>query len=112
MKKLEIIIRPEKLDVLKKILTEDGISGMMISNIMGFGNQKGYTHQYRGTTYAVNLVSKLKVETVIRDEQVEDLMQKIRNEISTGHVGDGKIFVYPVEDALRIRTGDRGENAL
>ena len=71
MKKLEIIIRPEKLDVLKKILTEDGISGMMISNIMGFGNQKGYTHQYRGTTYAVNLVSKLKVETVIRDEQVE-----------------------------------------
>ena len=112
MKKLEIIIRPEKLDVLKKILTEDGISGMMISNIMGFGNQKGYTHQYRGTTYAVNLVSKLKVETVIRDEQVEDLMQKIRNEISTGHVGDGKIFVYPVEDALRIRTGDRGESAL
>ena len=98
MKKLEIIIRPEKLDVLKKILTEDGISGMMISNIMGFGNQKGYTHQYRGTTYAVNLVSKLKVETVIRDEQVEDLMQKIRNELSTGHVGDGKIFVYPVED--------------
>lgn len=112
MKKLEIIIRPEKLDVLKKILTEDGISGMMISNIMGFGNQKGYTHQYRGTTYAVNLVSKLKVETVIRDEQVEDLMQKIRNELSTGHVGDGKIFVYPVEDALRIRTGDRGESAL
>ena len=112
MKKLEIIIRPEKLDVLKKILTEDGISGMMISNIMGFGNQKGYTHQYRGTTYAVNLVSKLKVETVIRDEQVEDLMQKIRNELSTAHVGDGKIFVYPVEDALRIRTGDRGESAL
>lgn len=112
MKKLEIIIRPEKLDVLKKILTEDGISGMMISNIMGFGNQKGYTHQYRGTTYAVNLVSKLKVETVIRDEQVEDLMQNIRNELSAGHVGDGKIFVYPVEDALRIRTGDRGESAL
>lgn len=112
MKKLEIIIRPEKLDELKKILTEEGITGMMISNIMGFGNQKGYTHQYRGTTYAVNLVSKLKVETVVKDEKVDALMQKVSAELSTGHVGDGKIFVYPAEDALRIRTGDRGESAL
>lgn len=112
MKKLEIIIRPEKLDELKKVLTENGITGMMISNIMGFGNQKGFTHQYRGTTYAVNLVSKLKVETVIKDELVEMMMQKMRDVLSTGHVGDGKIFIYPVEDALRIRTGDRGESAL
>lgn len=112
MKKLEIIIRPEKLDELKKVLTENGITGMMISNIMGFGNQKGFTHQYRGTTYAVNLVSKLKVETVIKDELVEMMMQKMRDVLSTGRVGDGKIFIYPVEDALRIRTGDRGESAL
>lgn len=112
MKKLEIIIRPEKLDELKQVLTENGITGMMISNIMGFGNQKGFTHQYRGTTYSVNLVSKLKVETVIKDELVEMMMQKMRDVLSTGRVGDGKIFIYPVEDALRIRTGDRGESAL
>lgn len=112
MKKLEIIIRPEKLDVLKNILTEYGATGMMISNIMGCGNQKGYTHQYRGTTYDVNLVSKLKIETIIKDDVVEVIMQKATQALSTGHVGDGKIFVYPVEDALRIRTGDRGEQAL
>ena len=76
MKKLEIIIRPEKLEELKTILTESGVTGMMISNIMGFGNQKGYTHQYRGTTYAVNLVSKLRVETVVKDELVESLTIK------------------------------------
>ena len=112
MKKLEIIIRPEKLEELKKILTESGVTGMMISNIMGFGNQKGYTHQYRGTTYAVNLVSKLRVETVVKDELVEPMMEKVSKTLSTGNVGDGKIFVYPVEEALRIRTGQTGEEAL
>ena len=102
MKKLEIIIRPEKLEDLKDILTVSGVTGMMISNIMGFGNQMGYTHQYRGVTYSVNLVSKLRVETVVKDEIVQEI----------GNVGDGKIFIYPVEEAIRIRTGEKGENAL
>ena len=112
MKKLEIIIRPEKLEELKTILTESGVTGMMISNIMGFGNQKGYTHQYRGTTYAVNLVSKLRVETVVKDELVEPMMEKVSKTLSTGNVGDGKIFVYPVENVIKIRTNEEGYDAL
>ena len=109
MKKLEIIIRPEKLEDLKDILT---VSGMMISNIMGFGNQMGYTHQYRGVTYSVNLVSKLRVETVVKDEIVQEIVDKVTETVSSGNVGDGKIFIYPVEEAIRIRTGEKGENAL
>lgn len=112
MKKLEIIIRPEKLDLLKSVLTECGVTGMMVSNIMGFGNQKGYTQQYRGTTYSVNLVSKLRIETIVKDELVESMMKKVTELLSTGNVGDGKIFVYPVEEAVRIRTGETGEDAL
>ena len=111
MKKLEIIIRPEKLEDLKDILTVSGVTGM-ISNIMGFGNQMGYTHQYRGVTYSVNLVSKLRVETVVKDEIVQEIIDKVTKTLSSGNVGDGKIFVYPVEEAIRIRTGETGENAL
>ena len=109
MKKLEIIIRPEKLEDLKDILTVSGVTGMMISNIMGFGNQMGYTHQYRGVTYSVNLVSKLRVET---DEIVQEIVDKVTETLSSGNVGDGKIFIYPVEEAIRIRTGEKGGNAL
>ena len=112
MKKLEIIIRPEKLEDLKDILTVSGVTGMMISNIMGFGNQMDYTHQYRGVTYSVNLVSKLRVETVVKDEIVQEIIDKVTETLSSGNVGDGKIFVYPVEEAIRIRTGETGENAL
>lgn len=112
MKKLEIIIRPEKLEDLKEILTVAGVTGMMVSNIMGFGNQMGYTHQYRGVTYSVNLVSKLRVETVVKDDIVQNVIDKITDVLSSGNVGDGKIFVYPVEEAVRIRTGETGENAL
>ena len=113
MKKLEIIIRPEKLEDLKDILTVSGVTGMMISNIMGFGNQMGYTHQYRGVTYSVNLVSKLRVETVVKDEIVQEIVDNSIDEaLSSGNVGDGKIFIYPVEEAIRIRTGEKGENAL
>ena len=112
MKKLEIIIRPEKLEDLKDILTVSGVTGMMISNIMGFGNQMGYTRQYRGVTYSVNLVSKLRVETVVKDEIVQEIVDKVTETLSSGNVGDGKIFVYPVEEAIRIRTGETGENAL
>ena len=112
MKKLEIIIRPEKLEDLKDILTVSGVTGMMISNIMGFGNQMGYTRQYRGVTYSVNLVSKLRVETVVKDEIVQEIVDKVTETLSSGNVGDGKIFIYPVEEAIRIRTGETGENAL
>ena len=112
MKKLEIIIRPEKLEDLKDVLTVSGVTGMMISNIMGFGNQMGYTHQYRVVTYSVNLVSKLRVETVVKDEIVQEIVDKVTETLSSGNVGDGKIFIYSVEEAIRIRTGEKGENAL
>ena len=112
MKKLEIIIRPEKLEDLKDILTECDITGMMVSNIMGFGNQMGYTQQYRGNKYAVNLVSKLRVETVVKDDVVKKVIDKVTERLSSGNVGDGKVFVYPVEEAVRIRTGETGEKAL
>ena len=112
MKKLEIIIRPEKLEDLKDILTGSGVTGMMISNIMGFGNQMGYTHQYWGVTYSVNPVSKLRVETVVKDEIIQEIVDKVTETLSSGNVGDGKIFIYPVEEAIRIRTGEKGENAL
>ena len=110
--KLEIIIRPEKLEILKDILTDCGITGMMVSNIMGFGNQMGYTQQYRGTKYSVNLVSKLRIETVVKDEVVDQMIKEIQPNFHLVNVGDGKVFVYPVEQAVRIRTGETGENAL
>ncbi|MDR1832735.1 MAG: P-II family nitrogen regulator [Fusobacteriaceae bacterium] len=112
MKKLEIIIRPEKLDTLKDILTENHITGMMITNIMGFGNQMGHTQQYRSVKYSVNLVLKLRVETVVRDEAVAGLVAAVTSKLATGRVGDGKIFISPVENAVRIRTGESGEKAL
>lgn len=112
MKKLEMVIKPEKLESLKSILDDSQASGVMITNIMGYGNQKGFTRMYRGTTYAVNLLPKVKVETVVSDDAVEDIIEKVTKAISTGNYGDGKIFVYDVADAVRIRTGERGEDAL
>ena len=112
MKKLEIIIRPEKLNVLQDIMNECGAMGMMITNIMGYGNQLGHVKQYRGTKYTASLVSKLKVETVVKDEKVNTLIDKITSKLSTGNVGDGKIFIYDVENAVRIRTGEQKEDAL
>ena len=112
MKKLEIVIRPEKLDALKQVFTEHKVSGMMITNIMGYGNQKGYRQQYRGSEYNVNLLPKVKIETVVSDKKVEKLIDSICASIKTGEFGDGKIFLIPVDDAVRIRTGERGENAL
>ena len=105
MKKLEIIIRPEKLEDLKAILEESNV-------IMGYGNQKGVVKRYRGAEYRVNLLPKIKVETVVSDEVSEALIDKIVKEINTGNYGDGKIFVYDVQDAVRIRTGERGQEAL
>ena len=112
MKKLEIVIQPEKLEALKAILDASNASGVMISNIMGYGTQKGYTQMYRGTKYTVNLLPKVKVETVVTEEIVEAIISKVTEQITTGNYGDGKIFVYDVEDAVRIRTGERGDEAL
>ena len=112
MKKLEIIIKPEKLESLKNILNDCEASGLMITNIMGYGNQKGYTRMYRGTTYNVNLLPKVKVETVVADDASEKIIERVIKEISTGNYGDGKIFVYNIEDVVRIRTGERGADAV
>ena len=112
MKKLEIIIKPEKLEDLKAVLDDNEVNGLNIVNIQGYGNQKGIVKKYRGTEYRVNLLQKVKVETVVSDEQAEILIKKIVNEINTGNYGDGKIFIYDVLDAVRIRTGERGEEAL
>lgn len=112
MKKLEIIIKPEKLDELKQILDENEANGIMITNIMGYGAQKGFKRIYRGNEYFVNLLPKVKVETVVPDETAEQIIELVTKEISTGNIGDGKIFVYNVEDAIRVRTGERGSEAL
>lgn len=112
MKKLEIIIRPEKLEDLKEVLETASISGLNVVNTMGYGNQKGIVKNYRGASYNVTLLPKIKVETVVPSEVAPALIDKIVAEIKTGNFGDGKIFVYEVEDAVRIRTGERGESAL
>ncbi len=112
MKKLEIIIKPEKLETVKGILEAQKVSGLMITHIMGFGKQKGYTQKYRGNEMNVNLLPKVKVETVVSDDVASKICDIIVKEVSTGEYGDGKIFVFPVEDAIRIRTGERGEKAI
>ena len=106
MKKLEIIIRPERLDDLKVILNNNNAHGLMITNIMGYGSQKGHKQVYNGVDFGGNLLPKVKVETY------EQIIDQIIEEINTGVYGDGKIFVYEVTDAIRIRTGERGEDAL
>ena len=103
---------PVMLEDLKGILDSCGAHGLMISNIMGYGTQKGYTQMYRGTKYTVNLLPKVKVETVVAEDIVEAIISKVTEHITTGNYGDGKIFVYDVEDAVRIRTGERGDEAL
>ena len=112
MKKLEMVIKPEKLESLKSILDDCKANGVMITNIMGYGNQKGYTQMYRGTTYSVNLLPMVKVETVVCEDTADKIIEKVVAQITTGNYGDGKIFVYEVVDAVRIRTGERGEAAL
>jgi len=112
MKKLEIIIKPERLEDLKSILDNCKSTGLMLSNIMGYGSQKGYTQIYRGHETQVNLLPKLKVETVVNDDIAEAIIDAVVEKIKTGAYGDGKIFVYDVTDAVRIRTGEHGEQAL
>ena len=112
MKKIEVITRPEKLETVKAILNEMGINGMTVTMVSGCGLQKGRTEIYRGTSYDINLLPKVKVEIVVKDDVLEPLIDRISKEIATGKVGDGKIFVYEVLEALRIRTGERDDSAI
>ena len=112
MKKLEAVIKPFKLDDVREALTEIGISGMTVSEVKGFGRQKGHTEIYRGAEYAVDFLPKVKVELVLADEDVERAIDIIVEAARSGKIGDGKIFVLPVEEVIRIRTGERAEAAI
>jgi nitrogen regulatory protein P-II 1 len=112
MKKIEAIIRPFKLEEVKEALVEEGIRGLTISEVRGYGRQKGHTETYRGSEYRIEFVPKIKIEVVVEDSQVEKIVDAILKTGKTGQVGDGKIFIYNVEDVVRIRTGESGKDAL
>ncbi len=112
MKKIEAIIKPFKLDAVKEGLTELGIKGLTISEVKGYGRQKGHTEIYRGAEYVVDFLPKVKIEVVVEDDIVEDVIEKIIETAKTGKIGDGKIFIVPIEDVIRIRTSERGKDAL
>ncbi len=112
MKKIEAIIKPFKLDEVKDALNEIGIQGMTVTEVKGFGRQKGHTELYRGAEYVVDFIPKIKVEIVTADALAEKVVGTIEKTAKTGKIGDGKIFVYPVDEAIRIRTGERGETAV
>ena len=112
MKKIEAIIKPFKLDDVKDALNDIGIQGMTVSEVKGYGRQKGHKEVYRGAEYAVDFVPKLKLNLVVKSEIVEQVVETIRKSAMTGKIGDGKIFILPIEDAVRIRTGERGESAV
>ena len=112
MKKIEAIIKPFKIDDLKEAFTSIGLQGMTISEVKGYGRQKGHTEVYRGAEYVVDFIPKAKVEIVVADEQVEQIIETILSAVKTGKIGDGKIFVLPVEEVVRVRTGEKGEEAI
>ena len=112
MKKIEAIIRPEKLDEVKLALEQIGCIGMTVSEVRGRGRQRGIVHQWRGREYRVDLLPKVKLEIVVADEFADRVIQTIVETARTGSIGDGKIFVVPIEDVIRVRTGERGEEAV
>lgn len=112
MIKIEAIIRIEKLDELREELELLGIKGMTVNEVRGYGRQKGHSEIYRGREYTVHFITKMKIEIVAKSEQEDEIVSAIRKSVSTGQVGDGKIFIYNVKDAVRIRTGERDEEAL
>ncbi|MEL6247384.1 MAG: P-II family nitrogen regulator [Cyanobacteria bacterium J06626_23] len=112
MKKIEAIIRPFKLDEVKIALVNAGIVGMTVSEVRGFGRQKGQTERYRGSEYTVEFLQKLKVEIVVEDTQVDMVVEKVMEAARTGEIGDGKIFVSPVDEIVRIRTGEKNLEAV
>lgn len=112
MKKIEAIIRPEKLEVVRRALEQVGCAGLMISEIEGHGKQKGTVQQWRGEKYKVELLPKIKIDVVVRDQDLDKIIKTIIDSAKTGEIGDGKIFVSTVENAVRIRTSEKGETAL
>jgi nitrogen regulatory protein P-II 1 len=112
MKKIEAIIKPFKLDEVKQALAKEGVQGMTVSEVKGFGRQKGHTELYRGAEYVVDFLPKIKIELLLEDERARRASELIESIARTGRIGDGKIFILPVEDVIRIRTGERGETAL
>jgi nitrogen regulatory protein P-II 1 len=112
MKKIEAIIKPFKLDEVKEALSQIGVQGLTVSEIKGFGRQKGHTELYRGAEYVVDFLPKVKLEIIAVDEKAAGIVAAIEKAANTGKIGDGKIFVLPVEEVIRIRTGERGGDAL
>ncbi|GAB4292289.1 MAG: nitrogen regulator P-II GlnB [Ignavibacteriaceae bacterium] len=112
MKKIEAIIRPFKLDEVKEALVEEGIKGLTITEVRGYGRQKGHTETYRGSEYRIEFVPKIKIEIIVKDEEADKVIDAILSHAKTGQVGDGKIFVSDIQDVIRIRTGESGEGAL
>ena len=112
MKKIEAVIKPFKLDDVKDALHDVGVSGITVTEVKGFGRQKGHTELYRGAEYVIDFLPKVKVEVVVEDVIVENVIEAITQAARTGRIGDGKIFVLPIEEAVRIRTGDRGADAI
>ena len=112
MKKIEAIIKPFKLDEVKDELNKVAVHGITVSEVKGFGRQKGHTELYRGAEYVVDFLPKVKLEIIVTEDVTEKIVQTIMNTAKTGRIGDGKIFVYPVEDVIRIRTGERGKDAI
>jgi len=112
MKKIEAIIRPFKLDEVKEALVEEGIRGLTISEVRGYGRQKGHTETYRGSEYRIEFIPKIKIEIVLEAEKVDQAVDAILRAAKTGQVGDGKIFIYDIQDVIRIRTEESGKEAL
>jgi nitrogen regulatory protein PII len=112
MKIVSAVIRPNRLQEVKEALSNAGVVGLTVTDVRGAGRQKGQIERYRGSEYSVDLIPKIKLEVAIEDDQLETVIQAIRSSAYTGEIGDGKIFVVSLEDSMRIRTGDRGENSL
>ena len=112
MKKIEAVVKPFKLDEVREALSEIGVSGLTVTEVKGFGRQKGHTELYRGAEYVVDFLPKVKLEIIVRDEQVAEVVETIEKAAKTGRIGDGKIFVLPIDEVVRIRTGERVEQAI
>lgn len=112
MKQIEAIIKPFKLDEVKEALTKAGVQGMTVSEVKGFGRQKGHTELYRGAEYSVDFLPKVKIQVLVSDDKAKQVVEAITTTARTGKIGDGKIFVTPVEEVIRIRTGEKGADAI